>query len=144
MSRLPGSRQSEEEDYALPLTPLVDIVFLLIIFFLLATTFVEAEKDIGVQLPPSASGSERRKAAESVVVNIHRDGTLVVTGRVTTSEELFQQLSAAWSRDPFTAVVVRGDKRTSHGTVVKVLDLCRRARIRNIAVATFERADTPR
>ena len=137
----PGGHREEEEDFALPLTPLIDIVFLLIIFFLIATTFVEVEKDIGIRLPPAASGAERRKAAESIVVNVHRDGTLVVTGSVVSEEDLFDELRAAWDRDPFTAVVVRGDKRTLHGTIVGVLDLCRRARIRNVAVATFERAE---
>ena len=146
MSSLPTSAQprhpsEEEEDFALPLTPLIDIVFLLIIFFLLATTFVEIEKDIGVQLPPAATGKERRKAAGSVIINVHRDGTLVVLGRVVTKEELYDELRATWDRDVFTAVVVRGDKRAAHGAVVEVLDLCKKARIRNIAVTTFERPD---
>jgi len=110
-----GPRAVDDEDFALPLTPLIDIVFLLIIFFLLATTFVEVEKDIAIQLPPAATGHERRKATESIVIN--------------------------GERDVFTAVVVRGDKRASHGSIVEVLDLCKKARIRNIAVATFERAD---
>ena len=59
-----------------------------------------------------------------------------------TPEELYEGLRAAWERDVFTAVVVRGDRRSEHGAVVGVLDLCKKARIRNIAVATFERAET--
>jgi biopolymer transport protein ExbD len=140
---MPRRRGEEDEDFSLPLTPLIDIVFLLIIFFLLATTFVEAEKDIAIQLPPAATGRERLKAGESMVVNVHRDGTLVVMGRVVTSDEFFEELRSAWDRDPFTAVVVRGDRAASHGTIVEVLDLCKKARIRNISVATFERADGP-
>jgi len=140
-SAMQGPRAVDDEDFALPLTPLIDIVFLLIIFFLLATTFVEVEKDIAIQLPPAATGHERRKATESIVINVHRDGTLVVSGRVVTQEDLFEELRLAWERDVFTAVVVRGDKRAAHGSIVEVLDLCKKARIRNIAVATFERGD---
>jgi biopolymer transport protein ExbD len=138
-----AASSDDEEGFSIPLTPLIDVVFLLLIFFLLATTFIDVEKDLGIKLPPSAHGRERHKAAESVVVNVHRDGTLVVSGRVVTAEELYRELDAAWQRDVYTAVVVRGDARASHGTVVGVLDICRKARIVNVAVATFERAERP-
>ena len=129
----------EGEDYAIPLTSLVDVVFLLLIFFLLATTFMREERDIRVRLPESEKGSERAQPFSQIVINVRGDGTLVVLGRVVSQQALAERLRETIRSNPYVPVVIRGDKATPHGEVVKILDLCKGCGVRSIGIATFEK-----
>ena len=65
---------------ALNLTPLIDVVFLLLIFFMVATTFLEPEREISIELPEAATASERAEVPDEIVINVLRDGSLNVNG----------------------------------------------------------------
>lgn len=129
----------EGEDYAIPLTSLVDVVFLLLIFFLLATTFMREERDIRVRLPEAEKGSEKGDPFSQIVINVRGDGTLVVLGRIVSQQALAERIKDAVRSNPYVPVVIRGDKATPHGEVVKILDLCRGCGVRSIGIATFEK-----
>jgi biopolymer transport protein ExbD len=128
-------REDEPEEFGIPLAPLVDVVFLLLVFFLMETTFLDDEKDLSLALPRTAAGKGEGERLDRMMVNIRSDGSIYLGTRATTREGLFKALVEARRANPQIPVVLRGDKATSHGEIVGVLSVCQRARIRNVAVA---------
>lgn len=113
---------------AINMTPLVDVVFLLLIFFLAATTFAREEVELDLRLPEAKTGQPGTDSRQ-IVVNVFADGRLVVDGRELSLEGLKQRLIAAVQRDRDQAVLVRGDKAAQFGTGLQVLDTCRLAKV---------------
>jgi biopolymer transport protein ExbD len=134
---IPRKRRDDDDadGFAIPITPLVDIVFLLLVFFLVATTFMDEEKDLTLSLPRASAQPGEAPALERIMINIRSDGSLLLGNRPTSRESLFRALVEARRANPMVPVVLRGDKSASHGEIVGVLSICQRARIRNVAVA---------
>ena len=118
-------------DSVINLMPLVDVVFLLLIFFLAATTFAREEVELDLSLPEARSGTPARQDRQ-IVVNVFADGRLVVDGREVTLEALRQKLDAAARRNKDQAVLVRGDEQARFGMGIAVLDACRLARLSKV------------
>lgn len=116
--------------------PLIDIVFLLLIFFLAATTFARQEVEMDLRLPEAQSGVEG-SAAHPLIVQVFADGRLTLAGREVTLEALRQKLLAAGARDREQPVLVRGDKMAQFGTGLQVLDACRLARLAKVDFAAL-------
>jgi biopolymer transport protein ExbD len=119
----------------LNLTPLIDIVFLLLVFFLLTTHFIE-EDGIGVRLPAAASMTTRDR--DEVAVAITRDGELFVEGRMLPLAGLLEKLRPMLGAD--TTVVIRGDRDVPLQTAVSVMEQAKQAGASRIVVATMEEA----
>jgi biopolymer transport protein ExbD len=133
--------EEEPEEFGFQLAPLVDIVFLLLVFFLVATTYLDEEKDLAVKLPSASNASDGPGARlERVLVNVRSDGTIVLEKRPVSREELYRALVEARRANPNVPVILRGDLSATHGEIVGVLDLCRRARVR-VAVAVTPRRE---
>ncbi|MCB9878640.1 MAG: biopolymer transporter ExbD [Planctomycetes bacterium] len=131
-------RLEDEADEALGinLMPLVDVVFLLLIFFLAATTFAREEVELDLRLPEARSGTSSAPGDE-LIVNVFADGRMTVGGREVTFEALRQKLLAAAQRKPDQAVMVRGDDAARFGTGLQVLDACRLAKIKKVDFAAL-------
>jgi biopolymer transport protein ExbD len=127
-------QDEHEEDFAPNLTPLIDVVFLLLVFFLAATTFSKEEVELDLELPQSSHGS----AAEDqkpVVIVVGKDGELFVDGRSVTLEALKQKLAAAARRNKDQEVLIRGDTRVQFGLVAQAFDACLGAALRRVSIA---------
>lgn len=122
----------------LNLTPLIDIVFLLLIFFLLTTQFIE-EDGIGVRLPTAASAVDRERDELAVVVT--SAGELFVEGQRLSMTELGPRLRDLLGRD--TTIVLRGDREVHLQQVVSVMEQARLAGAARIVVATEQEVPTP-
>lgn len=130
----------DERPFAIDLTPMVDVVFLLLVFFLAATTLARREVELDLRLPEARSGTAAGSGRQ-LVVNVFADGRFVVDGRELTLEALRQVLGAAQQRDPDQAVLVRGDDAARFGVGLQVLDACRLARIQKVDFAALPRRD---
>lgn len=130
----------DERPFGIDLTPMVDVVFLLLVFFLAATTLARDEVELDLRLPEARSGTAAGPGRQ-LVVNVFADGRLVVDGRELTLEALRQVLRAAWQRDREQAVLVRGDDGARFGVGLQVLDACRLARIQKVDFAALPRRD---
>ena len=123
----------EDDELDINITPLIDIVFLLLIFFMVSTTFVESA-GISVALP-SAQSAPVEKDAEPLTIAIKEDGSLFLKDQPVALE----QLEATWRKQLVagapTTLVVRADKAANHGTVVTVMDTARAAGVQKLAVA---------
>jgi biopolymer transport protein ExbD len=126
----------DEATAEIAMTPLIDMMFLLIIFFLVSTAFIDPEKDQSIRLPEVAEGVARRKAPEEMIINVRQGGVLVVSGRIVTLEELQEQLHQAVRADPNQVVRVRGDAMAYHQQVVRVLEACQKANVKTVSVVT--------
>ena len=126
----------QDKDGGINLMPLVDVVFLLLIFFLAATTFATEEVELDLRLPEAKSG-EAGKSDQQLIINVSVDGTLTMSGRPVTMEALRQKLVAAVARNKEQAVLVRGDKAAQFGVGLQVLDTCRLAKIKKVDFAAL-------
>jgi len=130
-------RGRQDDEPTLNLTPMIDVVFQLLIFFMVATTFLDPEKEIGIELPEAASGTEA-DAAQELIINLFADGRIVLAGREIAAEALVDELKAAALADPQMPVTIRGDRLVHHERVVAVMDACAVAGLLNLAVGTLE------
>ena len=118
------------------MTPLIDMMFLLIIFFLVSTAFIDPEKDQAIKLPVVDEGVTLKRQPDEIVINVRQGGVVVVGGRIVTIDELRSQLTEAAKQNPKQLVKIRGDGLAYHKQVVRVYEACAKAKIRNISVVT--------
>lgn len=114
------------------IAPLVDVVFLLVIFFAVSTSFLE-KSGMKLDLPSSTSTAERE--ASEITVNLGADGRMEFMGEPVTAEDLPDMLRQALEEHGRNVVVLRADTNTSHGDVVRVMDLIRESGAEGLTVA---------
>jgi biopolymer transport protein ExbD len=126
------------DEMTLNLTSLIDVVFLLLIFFMVATTFLDPEREISIELPEALSAEVRDDPPREIVINVLRDGSLSVNGAALDRAALDATLKRAAASDADTPVTIRGDRLVHHEDVVGVMDACGAAGLSNLAVGTLE------
>ncbi len=119
---------AEQDDGAeIPLTPLIDVVFLLLIFFLVATSFTRRELDQKVDLPTAEGGVKSQFNKKNLVINIRSDGTVIIAGRLLNASALPQAVRDWREENPQMRVQLRSDGRVEYRQVMAVLGTCRAA-----------------
>ncbi|HEY5740963.1 MAG TPA: biopolymer transporter ExbD [Terrimicrobiaceae bacterium] len=118
------------------IAPLVDILLFLLVFFMLTWNFSRNEAELDVKVPAAREGKESRRPAGEVILNVKKDGAIVMNRRAMSSDELLETLSRIAKLYPDQAVVLRGDENVDYRFVVDALDVCRAANIWNVAFAT--------
>lgn len=135
-------KTSAPEEPTLNLTPMIDVILTLVLFFMVAAKFTEAERSIDLQVPTVGNKGALSNAPEPKVVNVLPDGRVLLGTMPVTLEELEKQLTAAKSKYAKQAVVVRGDRSAAHGRMTDIYDACRRAGIKEVAISV--KVDTKR
>jgi biopolymer transport protein ExbD len=118
------------------LAPLVDVLLLLLIFFLMTWNAARNENELDVKIPKATSAKEKPNPIGDVVVNVKADGNVVVNRRTLTGAELSDMLKNLVQLYPDQAVVIRGDETGAYKNVVGVLNICSEAGVTNVAFAT--------
>ncbi len=126
------------DELALNLAPMIDVVFLLLIFFMVATTFVQHEKEMAVDLPTAESGDMPELDLNEIVINLLRDGTIKVNGTLLDQEQLDTLLVRAAKANPETPVTIRGDREVVLQRVVSIMNACRIAGLTDIGMMTLD------
>ena len=116
-----------EEAPTVELTPIIDMVFLLLIFFLVATTYQQSEREMKIALPDAEAAGPITMQLREIVVNVTTPGEVFVSGRQVTLDELRQIIADAVASNPAQKVSVRGDRNAAYGAVARVLDVCKAA-----------------
>jgi biopolymer transport protein ExbD len=129
--------ESEGDEFAPNLTSMTDIVFLMLVFFMLATTFVDPEKALAIELPGASSASDA--PAEELVINVLEDGTYVVGGTSLDAEGLRARLVEAARGGPDMPVTIRGHRLARHEAIVTAMDACQELGLTNLSVGTSPR-----
>lgn len=126
------------DEQPLNLTSMTDLVFLLLIFFLCATTFMQRERALELELPEASSAEQRTGPLDEIVINVLRDGRISLLGAIVERGTLENELSRAATRDRATPVTIRGDRLAHHEVIVDVMDACGAVGLTNLAVGTLE------
>ena len=118
------------------MAPMIDIVFLLLIFFIVTWQFSREEMDLKIAVPTSEEGADPERVMGEIIVNVRQDGSISVWGKNKTHTQLRQTLSAIAQQHENQPIRVRGDANTSFQRIVEVIDTCQKAGIWNISFAT--------
>ncbi|MBM4004429.1 MAG: biopolymer transporter ExbD [Planctomycetes bacterium] len=121
------------------MTPVIDMVFLLLIFFLVASRFAEEERHLAVVLPSASEAKPLVAAPTELFVNIDAAGDFFVDGRRVNEQELESLLRQSVVNNPSTqSVIIRADKKVALERVVVVMNLCNRTGVHGYSVATAD------
>ena len=120
------------------IAPMIDIVFLLLCFFVTTQIFSQWETEVDITLPTSSTGSMEARLPGEIIVNIRADGTFVINQQEFDADGLGGILAQIVEMFPGQPILVRADQKTQYEHIMKVMDVCRSVDIWNISFATTE------
>ena len=124
------------------LTSVMDLVFLLLIFFLVASRFAQEDRELDVVLPSASEARPLTVAPKEMFVNVDKDGKYFVDGRIVGVEDLEAILRQAVANNPASqSVIIRADKRVVFDFVVGVMNACNKTGVHNYSVTTAAEGD---
>jgi biopolymer transport protein ExbD len=124
-----------EEPY-LNMTPMVDVILNLLIFFMLGSRFAAEEQQVDIQLPKVSQAQPLTAPPDDIVINVFADGHVVVDQKSLTADELESLLAEARGRYQDQAVLIRGDGKVDYQAVMDVLSICQKVEISKYSLAT--------
>ena len=127
---------------ALALTSMLDVIFLLLCFFVTASVFSQWESEISIQLPSAKTAEEPDRLPGEIIANIAKDGTVRVNGAALSLEDLGARLAKIARFYPGQAVILRADADARYESIVKVVDTCREAGVWNFSLATSNETES--
>jgi biopolymer transport protein ExbD len=119
-----ATEPAEGEGSGIDLTPLIDVVFQLLLFFMVTATFQNDEKDLKIRVPAAENGNAAEELPETLVVGVRQDGVFTVGSESYEKEPLRQLLARAKRKNAEQRVIVRADRDAPTRFPVTVLDLC--------------------
>ena len=121
---------------ALALTSMLDVIFLLLCFFVTVSVFSQWESEISIKLPASKTSEQPERLPGEIIVNLTKDGVVKVNGSVMPLPELKTRLAKIAKFYPGQPVIIRADRDTRYESLVNVMDTCREADVWNFSLAT--------
>lgn len=129
-------KTSQDDDMpAINLTPMLDIVFNLIIFFMVGTRFVDAEKRVDVKVPQVKNSENMAAVPDKRIVNVYRDGQIALDHQEISLDQLVARLGSDRRQNPGMAITIRGDGESAFQHIASVLAGCRTAGIQDIGIS---------
>ncbi len=129
-------RRSDLQEPSFQVTPMIDIVFLMLCFFITSQIFAQWEAEINIQLPTATESGLPGRLPGEVIINVFEDGSIVVNRQALEPKELSGLLQNLVEHFPGQSVLIRADKETRYDDIIQTLDLCRKADIWSISFAT--------
>jgi len=136
-----SSRQPEPA--SMQLAPMIDIVFLLLIFFIVSWQYTRSETELSVSVPTAEEGVQKSRVRGEIIINVLADGTLRVEGSAVDLTRLREKLTLVAKQFKNQPVRIRGDGGVAYQRIVEVIDTCQKSAIWNISFAT-QRPETKR
>ena len=122
------------------MAPLIDIVFITLVFFVTLLVFQQMETELSISVPKAQESKEVQRSLGEIIINIDREGRIIVNQRNLSMPQLGRMLQRISSLYPNQPVIIRADKLTYHKMVVGVLDACAAANIWNVSFSTLKEA----
>ena len=120
----------------LALTSMLDVIFLLLCFFVTVRVFSQWESEITIKLPSAATAEEPDRLPGEIIVNLDKDGKVSVNSKTLELDDLETRLAKVAKFYPDQAVIIRADKEVRYERLVAVIDTCRAANVWNFSFAT--------
>ena len=121
---------------ALAMTSMLDVIFLLLCFFVTVSVFSQWESEISIKLPNAKTAQEPERLPGEIIVNLTREGRVRVKGGDMTLTELKSRLAKIAKFYPGQPVIIRADREVKYESLVEVIDTCREADVWNFSLAT--------
>ena len=121
-----------EDDSQIDMTPMLDVVFIMLIFFIVTTSFVR-ESGVEVNRPSASTATEQSKAG--IFVAVKETGEIYIDRKQVDLQRVRASLERLVASQGEVGLVIQADEQTRHGIVVKVMDAAREAGIQQISVA---------
>lgn len=132
MLNISSARRSNRTTPGLDIAPLIDMVFILLIFFLVNTSFV---KETGIEVSRPTASTATLENKRSVLIAISTDNRIFMEQREIDLRAVRANVERALAENPEAAVIVVADKSSSTGTAIQVMDGCRMAGAVNVSLA---------
>lgn len=132
MNKLRIRRNRRSKAAEINMAPLIDMIFILLIFFLVTTSFVK-ESSVNIQRPEARTSVPNKKV--HLMVEITNNGIIYIEGKTLDIRSVRSRMKRFLVETPGGSVIIVADKLSNTGTVIRVLDECRLAGIQNISVA---------
>ena len=129
-------KKQRARSQGLQMTALMEVIFLLLCFFVTTSVFSQWESEIAIALPSAKSATVPGRMPGEIILNVSSQGVVTINGQVLTLEDLTSRLSRLAKLYPGQPVVIRADKETSYESLVAVIDACRTADVWNFSLAT--------
>jgi biopolymer transport protein ExbD len=123
---------SNEDDNNLDMTPMLDVVFILLIFFIVSTSFIKAS---GIEVDAPVAASASRQETGTIIVGISDSQEIWIDGRIVNINAVRPNIERLHAENPEGTVIIQPDIDSSSGTLVAVLDQVRLAGVSNISIA---------
>lgn len=130
------SSNNNSKPASLALTSMLDVIFLLLCFFVTASVYSQWESEISIQLPTAETSDEPNRLPGEVIVNVTDNGFVRLNGMNVELVDLENRLSKLAKIYPDQSVIIRADRVTKYEHLVKVIDTCRKAGVWNFSLAT--------
>jgi biopolymer transport protein ExbD len=130
-----AKRSRSREEVSINLTPMIDVVFLLVIFFMVGSKFSESESRINVTVPAVGQMQAMSRIPDERIVEVTAEGTINLDGKPISMEQLAQTLENQRAQYPGLKVAVRGDGASSFQRIAEVLHVVRRSGIEQLGIA---------
>ncbi|MBD3266178.1 biopolymer transporter ExbD [bacterium] len=127
----------QEEEPVIPMAPMIDIIFLLLIFFITTSVFARMENELSITVPTAEMSTTPKRTLGELVVNVKMDGSLVVNQKQVTVPQLKILLTRIAKQYPNQSVIIRGDRKTDFENTIRVLDLCAKSGVWNVSFAAL-------
>jgi biopolymer transport protein ExbD len=122
------------------IVPLIDIIFSILVFFIVVTMQMVYQKNLPVQLPVSEAAQRDKKV--SLVITIQRDGKVSVGDETVAAGDVAGRVKGILARQPETDVIIRADKKVEHGSVVEIMGQLKNVGVTRLAIAVEEKGDS--
>ena len=132
-------RSTHRVDAGFSLSSMTDLVFLLLIFFVVTTSFV---KEAGIDVQRSSAATAEVKERGNIMIGVTPDGDVYMEGKRVDVRSVRSLVERALAEDPESGVIVVADKHSETGDVVKVMDQCRLAGASSVSLAAKQEADS--
>ena len=134
-------RNSRSRAATVQMASLMDVIFLLLCFFVTTSVFSQWETEISIALPTAKSATVPGRMPGEIILNLAKDGIVSMNGQALTLAEVTERLTRIAKLYPGQPVVIRADKATAYEALVGVIDACRAADVWNFSLATKDEED---
>jgi biopolymer transport protein ExbD len=128
--------QVPEEDF--PMTPMIDMVFLLLVFFMTVSTLAQADRSVKLDLPESGESDVPEDLVNRGTISINSEGSIFIGAQHHTLETLKTEMKEALNNNPELKIHLRADQHTNYGTIRKVLNSCAEVGAYEVIYATYQ------
>jgi biopolymer transport protein ExbD len=125
--------RKEPQKARIEIIPMIDVIFFLLVFFMVSTLSLTINRGLPVNLPTAATSQKAMR--ENVTLTVRQDGTMFLNKAPITLQDMGQRVKAAMVTDPQLTVVINADGQVRHSTVVDILDELRSAGVSGLAIA---------